>query len=102
MSAHRTVFVPACRPACSCEIFSGANEIHVDWARLLITTRCTYYAHPVASECAVCLGPFTHVPLEGDPVTTTRCGHTFHAMCLDFWRANERQPACPCCHEGLA
>ena len=91
-------------PVCSCEIFSGTNETQVEWAdwtRLLITTRSNH-TRSEKWECAVCLGLMPPVPLEGDPVATTRCGHTFHAMCLDFWRANERQPACPCCHEGLA
>ena len=88
----------------SYERFNDTNDNQVDWTRLLISTReltggAAYDdpdseadsnygetdsddSEPVSDECAICMGCIEPVPLEGDPSTTTRCGHTFHAACL--------------------
>ena len=46
-------------------------------------------------ECPIC-----YECLEGVAVSTTVCGHVFHAACLDTWL--ERATTCPSCRGRLA
>ncbi|KAL6619165.1 hypothetical protein ACP70R_034304 [Stipagrostis hirtigluma subsp. patula] len=46
------------------------------------------------SECAICLAEFA----RGEPVRVLpRCGHGFHARCIDRWLA--ARPTCPTCRQ---
>ncbi|WVZ98740.1 hypothetical protein U9M48_044139 [Paspalum notatum var. saurae] len=47
------------------------------------------------SECAICLAEFA----RGEPVRVLpRCGHGFHARCIDRWLA--ARPTCPTCRQA--
>jgi len=48
------------------------------------------------SECAICLAAFA----RGEAVRVLpRCGHGFHARCIDRWLAAAR-PTCPTCRQA--
>ena len=42
-----------------------------------------------SDECLICMEKFK----RGDKFKKTRCGHEYHAECLDKWLANEKR--CP-------
>ena len=101
---HGTSVCPPFYPR-SYERFSDTKDNQVDWTRLLISTRAPPHTEgraPKIPECAICMGLLAPVPLDGDPSTTTRCGHTFHGMCLVLWKASKPRPTCPCCHGSIA
>ena len=68
-----------CMPA-ACSFASAAAE----QARQS-DTRC------VQEDCVICLTAFD----EHQAVRLLRCGHVFHAQCIDEWL--ERSNCCPCC-----
>lgn len=52
--------------------------------------------------CAVCLKAFENpsgIAQRKKYVKKLKCGHVFHASCIDQWLA--RAPNCPCCREEL-
>lgn len=46
-------------------------------------------------RCTICLEPLS----KETNITTTSCGHTFHASCL--LKASQRTPTCPLCRTSL-
>jgi len=48
-------------------------------------------------ECAVCLADIPHTELR----RILRCGHTFHAKCVDEWFAVYGNPRCPTCRAAI-
>ncbi len=50
----------------------------------------------LASECTICAEPLDGG--EEQDCVVTRCGHVFHAFCLEKWF--EHKPVCPLCKEA--
>ena len=45
----------------------------------------------VPSECTICLGGYE----GGERISKLRCGHTYHAICVEGWLVSHR--TCPVC-----
>jgi len=60
----------------------------------------TKYCNIHIPDCPICMNKLSPSGGEGES-TVTKCGHHFHASCLNKWIEDGRNTQCPLCRERL-